>query len=431
MTNKKNLVKKLTSLAVAMVFCFSLAAPLFANFNGSYISGTADSPARAAITKILKMPVGTETPKVTYSFEFKSLRVDENTAPTATDMPGIPSRSITFGGSNDLEFGKAPSQEPAIAGQKNVYQEVDVFAGVVWPHAGSYKYHVKETVADSIYHVVTDTEEWTYSQAEYEIEVIVFDGPNGLYIAYIAASRTVTDDGIVTGGEKVDPTPGGNNVDYFFSQMIFTNKYAHTNGGPVDPPTNPDPDKSVLDVSKKVAGDGADATKMFDFTITATKPAAGVKDDPTYVAYIFEKNENGDPVTVGNAISIPVGQDISFSLKHGQWLAFMDLHVGTSVVVTEKAVASYKASYTSLFLGGTVADSNNVENQSLSTGSKYIQESKDGGNFAAFTNTIKDLTPTTGLSINDLPYFAMIAMALVGMVGYMGLRTRRNANNIQ
>ncbi|MCL2300991.1 MAG: hypothetical protein FWC27_12685 [Firmicutes bacterium] len=425
----KRTPKPLVCAALVMALCFGAALPALA---ADLSEGTEASPAQAAITKVLKMPVGTDTPAITFKFEFEALTADGKPYESSpANMPAIADKDIGF------PSGSIAETNPP-AGVKIVRKEsADIAAGVTWPHAGTYVYKVTET--QSVTPAVGTGETVTYSKAEYEISVYVENGTNGLYVAYIEAHRTKTDAGGAEQGQpKVDPTPGGDNKNYFCSQMIFTNEYAKTNGG-TDPK---DPADTVLSISKTVAGLGGNqTTKYFPFEVKVTKPAAGVAGTPAYTAYVAEGTNIVSPIgteitaaanvkTDGSGkqyIEFTSGKPLNVNLRHGQRLVFMDLEVGASFTVTEAGDPDYKASYSAV-LNGAAAQANSSDAGTALAYPKpgdtaYIGENT---NSADYTNT-RNMTIPTGISVDSLPYVVLIGVALAAIAGFAVFKARKHA----
>ena len=402
----------IAALALAVTLMFSLTATAFA---ADYAEGTETDPAQAAITKIIRMPIGTDIPAATFTFEFEAIEVDGVPADdpqNPTNMPGITNKSVTFTGS-----------EPAVtgtpAGVDAYYLETgNIVAGITFPSAGIYKYHVTETA--NTYTVGTApplVETMAYSLAEYDIEVWVNNNAAGTatFVQYIVAIRTILDDGTppAGGGEKVDPTPGTDpRATEEYSQMIFNNIYTKRVGG-VDPE---DPDDAVLTISKEVGGDFADMLKGFGFNVTVTKPAIGVDDPATYTGYKL----NASGVVTGSPIVFSSGVAQTVTLAHGEKLVFLNLHVGSSFQATETVEPLYTPSYKLNTVSGPAYTSGAAYGMAASS---YLREA---GDIIEFTNTFSATGPM-GILVDNLPYIAMIALAILCLVVYIAVKSRKNA----
>ena len=416
------IARMMASLMLAMALCIGTALPAFAAEN-TYASGSEEKPAKAAITKILKMPAGTNTPGAKFTFKFKPVSVDDK-PDNGSNMPAFKDIDIVFNGSEaDVTEG----------GVRSVVREsgniIDSLAKP-WPHAGIYKYTVTEL--GGTYAIVDGDKEWmTYSKASYDIEVIVENGEKGLYVAYITATRKLTEDGEeIKDGEKVNPTPGGNGVEYKWSQMIFTNTYAKTNGG-----GEKNPKLTVLEIGKEVTGMGANRDLYFKFEVAATKPAVGFEGKtPAYIAYVVDaagnnvtSADNYTPLGTGkngSYILFKSGEALTVGLKHGQKLAFVDLPVGSGFTVNEQAAEFYTAKYTLVLDGKTpVVQENTDINAALAIPGSSIGEKQ---NSVAYLNTRLNVTPT-GISVDNLPFVIIIGLAALGLIGYAVAKSRRRA----
>ena len=425
--------KRIPAIILALALCLSSMAAALAE------EPAPPTPAKAAITKLLRTPVGTNYPTMTFTFTIDKKSVDGLTDATAlATMPSIPTQTLTFNHSN--ENGEKTNNNITY-----YYLESDeLFAQIInpnkWPHPGEYHYTVKETPNTN---TLSDTskESLTYSGAVYTLKVSVKQAPDGSYYVDDTIAEVVTPDHPPQlPGEKVDPTPGGeegsdgdsdgDGVDdggSLYSKMIFTNNYVKTNG-PVDPGI--DPEKATLIVSKTVTGGYGDKNLDFTFTMTITVPSI-IEEiaEKTYTANIVGKDSTGAAVILGTK-SFESSKPVTFTLKDGQKLMFGNTPVGTSYTVTESATTSYipkcditYAGTPKPAIGGNQADIS----KPLSTGDQLIGEGTDGDNSAAFTND-RDTVAPTGLNLNDLPFIGMIALAALGIGGYIVLKTRKGKN---
>lgn len=442
MNRKKiKIMKLMLGLALTLILSLSLAAPAFASEDppeGDYSqSGNDGESATAAITKLLRIAEGTDTPVETFYFTLTATSEPWGIA-TATvgETPSVGTVTIGFDG-ND-------TSTPA-GGVVSLYkQSTDIFADVKWPHAGVYVYSLVETDKE--------TDGMTYSKAEYHVYVyVVNDGEGGLYVDGISARIVDPDDSNAVGSEagaKVDPTPGGSDGDGF-SQLIFTNTYVV----PIDEEDPTDPSKHILSISKTVEGEYGDLTKYFAFDLMINQPST-LEEVYTYRAYVLEgdavvgftnttsKDNNSAFVTppsnepsesdFGPYILVKAGEPITIYLKHGQQLVFTALHYGASYEVEEQGATGYTASVTVVVDGGTpkTLTATNA-GDSLSTAFTDPVEEQfhiigTGKNSAAFTNTFKTISPT-GISVDNLPYVILIVIALLALIVFVAFRTHRNA----
>jgi hypothetical protein len=434
MSKKQNKTLKLMITALlAIILCLGAAMPVSAT-QQDHSTGSPEKDAEAAVTKILKMPTGTETPTVNFTFKFEKKSSDGD-APTSTNMPGINDIVIPFpgtGGVVDENGVKTVTQQSG-----NIFTtNSNAIKGDSFPHAGMYTYKVTELQEMVGYTKAPDTtDEIHLSLAEYELQVIVKNKPDGtgLYIAEVYAKIIKGDDG-KDGSGKVDPTPGTPDQGTY-SKFAFTNEYSHTNGGGT---TNPD--KTALEINKVVTGDRGDRTKYFEFSVKVTKPAIGFQNVP-FRAYIkdvdntFVKTgtQNGTPSgtdTTGIYFDFASGADTTILLKHGQKLVFVDLPVGASFEAKEKGTLYYTASYqvTLNNVPGKVFSASNEGDgvgflSQTDTATKYIGEKT---NKAEFINNCTG-EPDTGLSVDNMPFIVIIVLVIAGIACYAIIRSRRNA----
>lgn len=431
MTKKRTSILTLAaSLVLAMTLCLSMALPV-----GAYSQAKSPTePAEAAITKRLRMPVNTPTPNATFTFVFTAKGIDDGA--DTTNMPTITDKTVQFPAADASTF--------TDGGDTYLVKETANFVPTGWKSAGIYKYQVEEK-QEGITLTGAVNEGEAYSKARYDIEIWVeADGNGGFYAKFVNA-KIVTGyvdeyyDGY-TGNGKVDPTPGGSNpkeeatIEDNFSQVMFTNRYWRSDGGGTDKPG-----ETALEIIKAVAGNGAEKDKYFDFTVKVTKPDA-VTGAQTYKACVLD--EAGDNVTTtdnyptlsGKFIEFPSGTALTaIKLKDGQRLAFVNLHVGSAVEAEETGATGYKPSYERTFgkPGVFTAPAANTTwgfPRTPDDPAPHYTKAGKNANIATFTNDRSGATPT-GISVDNLPYFALIGVLLVALAGFVVFKSRRRASN--
>ena len=444
MTKKKHKILSIVmSIALAMTLCIGMALPAFAA-NGMSDGGTPDAPAQAAITKMLKLPVGTTIPDFTFTFAFDKLLADGSADQGDLDaMPALKDVLIAFN-ANSTACKVDGDGTKWIHGEELINFDLDADNNpIVWPHAGQYEYLVYETNKNySTPQNVDYTDEMFYSPAEYKIVVYVANGKDGkgndvLYINTIAA-YIETKDGTEGGepGTKVDPTPGGDpSLQHDHSKVIFTNYYLKNTGG-VDPE---DPNNSTLAISKTVGGEYGDRQLPFEFSVTVTNPA--IIDDPntTFMAYVLNEQDQvvtsamnvadanfiKTDLTYGDYIEFTTDEPMTIYLKHGQRLVFTDLPVGAKYEVSESGTQYYTPSRNLTINGGTPLYDIAAEGAPLAIPQQYVTEGID---LAAFLNKYQDVIPG-GISVNDLPYIVMVGLGTLALAGFAVFKFRKRAKN--
>ena len=426
------MLKKVAIFLVITLILVASISPAVAsglNSDGALVAADEDSPVAATITKHLQLPIGTTTPNISFQFQAEKISVDGRTTEADLDtMPALNAAALS------VAFTAAdtdPTVPPALI--MTISKETgNLFAGVTFPHAGVFVYEIRE-IADSNAPAFPDEHSLLYySQAVYTLTVYVANHSNGGTYVHAVGTLITTDDLGEPGSGKVDPTPGGNGEDYFFSQMAFTNDYVKTEG-PTDP-EKPDPvNESTLLVSKTVGGDFGDRSQFFTFDMTLTVPAL-VRDVPAYYrAYVLEGDTvltdltaHAEASVIGGTEDMPylkIATDgtTTFELKHGQRLVFVDTPVGTSYIVEEAATTHYVPSVVITTGGTTEISMTAAISEKLSTETQFVGESD---NSAAFTNTRDSVTPT-GLNLNDVPFIIMIILAAGALVTAAVIKVRK------
>jgi len=416
---------------LAMTLGLGFAAPAHAETDPTEVN-------TAAITKILKVPVGTDYPNMGFTFSVAPVSYNDSTANLAI-MPPIGNAGVVTISFN----GSAETLEATVDGVSSYYLEsTELFGAINWPNAGKYEYTIKETGSTYVISAGSTQEAMTLSQAEYRVTVYVREYtdadaqagkiPAGKtvgsrYIYAIGMVEVKKDDGSPGSGTKGDPSPGGGDSSALYSGMAFTNLYVKSGGGG-GPDPDPDPNNAALVVSKSVSGDLGSKVWPFDFSMTITVPTlipAFVKSH--YAAYLMEGATVLDPT--GTASSTLIGTDLQgrkylmfssttatgFKLTHGQSLVFMDAPVGTTYVVSESGESGYitTARVTSNGFQGAVATGAAGAGLSIPDGSVYTSAQLIGEatNLAAFNNAYEDATPA-GIFMSNLPYVGFILLAL-------------------
>ncbi|MDR1068936.1 MAG: hypothetical protein LBL36_06815 [Clostridiales Family XIII bacterium] len=396
--------------ALALALCLGSFTAVFAE------DGTEDDPAKATITKILKMPNGASFPAggFTFTFDIGAVSVD-GVAGTATNMPVIAGQIVGF----------TASDSGTSASNITTYtkESADIFAGVDFPHPGVYVYEVTEQQTGAYTPTSGWIEDMAYSPATYTLTVVVKQGASHTFIETIAVTVTTADNSTQNEGDKVDPTPGQ-------SGMVFTNTYTKKMDGD-DPLTN-----STLNIGMTAAGDYADMTLYFPVEVTLTKSVLETGASPTYRAYVVDTATNtvvnGDSGigmtkagtdTHGDYYDFTSDTATPLNLKHGQTLAFVGVPVGTAWTATDTlgSGAPYNNYLASGTANGTALTPPANRGASLSTGAQLVREAASG---AAFTNTY-DITTPTGIILNNLPFIGLIVLAMAALGAFIAVKSRR------
>ena len=455
MSRKRNtFLGLMTSVAIVVLMCLSMVLPAFAT--PVYAEGSgADDPAKAAITKVLNVPINTPTPASEFIFTFTAIGMENDTI--TAGMPAIGPMTISFAAGENPINGTFIDE---IEGEKNVVKESsDIVAGLAnvnWAAAhgeGVYRYMLKETQS-GIPIGDPELEGASYSKAQYEIEFWVEwdDDAEEYFVKYVCAKIVENYVDIYhegkPGGYKIDPTPGEykeepyDSIENGFSQLIFTNKYwVSPGGGPGNPSLG------ALEINKTITGNGADLSKYFEFSVKVTRPSLIPDDGPDavsklYNAYIMGAGNSiiepiaanaltGASVGQNDMITFTSGVEFKISLTNGQRLVFVDLPIGSKVEVMESAAEGYKASYERTFAGSGVQTAPGTNSEwgfprSGDNGPHYTIAGANE-NFVKFTNTRSGATPT-GIDVDNLPYIVLlIGAATAGLVSLVVVRSRRKA----
>jgi len=451
-TKKGNtLFKVLTSLAIVALMSVSMVLPALAD-DPPYVGPIGESskkPAPSAITKIFEMAVGTTTPNATFEFIFTPYSYDGtlyNDTTKEPEMPGIGPVEIKYSALTDSEAIILADGDSRIL----IKESEDLTAKIEWPDVGIYTYIVHE-LEDGVTLVgLPEKTGADYSKAVYTIEFWVdVDSEGEYFVKYVNAkiSKTLTEIDVFypgeAAGEKVDPTPDkwdkvpieDIDIETHFSGIIFTNTYRKSDGGGTT-----DPDKTALQLTKKVVGLGSNTLRdvYFNFEVTVSQPSV-VTEAQTYKAYVLgadgevvKTNSNGQTVDSEGYFEIDAGTPFTVKLKHDEKLMFVDLHVGAKVEVEEQLngddrfIPSYTHNFdgkiSENFDGKTAGIDWGFPREPGDKGPHYIPELN--GTKVDYTNTRTNATPT-GLDVNDLPYIVLIGLAAAGLAAFVVMKSRK------
>lgn len=347
--------KAMLAALPAVMIC-AIAAPASAETVATVAGGDAGMEVKIPITKVLQLPEGASVPSETFAFTLEALTKD---APAASvSMPG---------------FSEGDSPEESENGICLVEKSANIMFDDVFPHAGIYEYEVTE--------VQGATDGMAYSSDSYTLRLYVANAADGsLYIKNVTAEH---------GDGKAD-------------NVSFVNTYTKN---------------SSLVISKTTAGDYADKTRKFEFSITFNRIGMGNED-----ATVTGNLDNGGQLVC------KVGEAMTFELANGEKLVFDSLPVGTRYTVTETAAED-----------GYVPSVQVVENGTLTRGctatdAEALASAEDGDtnlvgeheNSVAFTNTQDDV-PLTGVLLKNAPFVVAIAAGALLLIGFVVRSVRRGA----
>lgn len=383
--NIKQSIKKILTCATASAMTLCLTMPT------AFADDTTNNAKEAYISKTYNTEVGKEE-----TFSFTAKQVNGEGLVSDALNPTMPSISFTAS-----ETGTTTKR-----------------AKITFPtfsQEGKYEYTVTEssTLSDPV-DESNAHEKMIMSQAEYKMDVYVFNN-NGTYeITKIIVNKTKDDKGNDATG-KVDIGDSGTNG------FNFTNTYVQEGGTGKNPKT-PDPtyeNDGSFDVSKTIVAseEGAtiDPSKEFTFTASFVFPTGTDKDTLGGIKQTID--------TTTKDVEFAENNTYTFTLKHGQNIKFTKIPVGTRVTVTELATPNYK--------GSATVKMNDIEESTSTSATKYndnltILDKTIGqkDNKISVTNTYNNV-PTTGIIMNTLPYVMMIVLGGVALVGYIYLKNKK------
>ena len=367
-------IKKLTALVLAAALAVLPANAAMADVV------TAGDSGKVTVSNVLHIAEGTTVPTIEYTYTTTSVTVSQ-AEKTVTVPSDTASQSISYSSSDTIENDMV---------SKNFVLDLST-SNISYPSAGVYEFKVVET-CDSSAVVASDDEKVNLDQMlddkEYLISVYVKNSDDGLVIYGVTAQSYDSDTGEL--GEKVESLK----FEETFIRVLST--------------------LTSLSINKTIAGEYADMTKEFSYTVSFVNPSTVSEQT---IAMTVHKADGSEKATGSVDLTDSEIGELTFTLGHGEYVLFTDVTAGTSYTVEETAADGYTASYTKV-AGGTESDK--------VTGTKVDTTviSDAGENSVSYVNTYKDIT-VTGVIVNNAPFVAMIAFAALALIGLTVLAIRR------
>lgn len=306
--------------------------------------------------------------EASFNKTYTATNKDVSKSPAETFTFTFSNGSVTNATSNTVTAPEIPSSTISYAegGADGAQKAVSVaLSSVTWPSVGVYVYDVKESVGNTL-GVTYDT-----NTLKMKVTVAYDQGTNTYYTAFVTLSLADENkDGIT------DVKTGG-----------FTNTYS----------------AGSLAVTKTVEGSMAETEKEFDVTVTFTNNTG--KTMSSVISYV----EDGNNKTIATTAWKDNSASVKIALKHNETITFTNIPYGVTYSVVED-------NYTSADKGGY-----NTAEYTFSDSAKKIDSEKDTVNIL----NKKDVTIDTGIALDSMPYFLMLAVACMGLVVFF--MKKRNA----
>lgn len=352
------------------LFTALMAVPMALSVAGTAVFAEENVGTSIQIKKTLTMPTGTTKPADEFTF-----------TGTLEKVNGIDPYN-----DNDADLSATISSVTKTTEEDGTttYTATTTMATATYTHAGVYEYTVKENVPAEDEKIAG----MTYAQNSYRVMVYVKENQTDSNKFDVTAITAQPIDETTT-TTKVKPDDNGNLV------LGFTNTYEDQ---------TPVTEVKGATVTNTVNGDYGDKSKQFKYELTLNA-AEGVTPS----------------VKKGDTSIGPKDGKYSFTLAHGESVAISNVPVGTKYHVVQIDGDEYKTTQGYTADGATPADGEYKPTYENKYFDGYITSKLDE---LAYTNTREGITPT-GNFINNMPFIALIAVALGGFVAYIAAKRRR------
>lgn len=368
-------MKRIVTLALAVVMCMALAAPVGAAPNNLNATGAVE------IDNVLTVN-GTYAvlPNLTFTFEVDTTKGSDigNWVAQTGILTNVKVAGTALGADKKVTLSYTNNDNSSSLTKGFVID----FSSVPFNAPGYYRYTVKESAASTGVNDNTSVSYNTGNVAFYYIDVYVQtnETSGNLEIVSIIVTETgnysVSEDtdndgyGDVTG--KKNATPGSNNTVTGNSQAKFENTF----------------NTYDLTVSKTVTGNQGDREKSFTFKVTFTGLVAGE-------TYHYTKGSSTEEFTGG--------QEVTITLKHGESIIFEDLPNGATYQIVEQEATDYKTA-----TGTAPSDWSSVSDTKTASGS--INKAAASANFYNYKSGVIP----TGILLTIAPFAVLMLVGLVG-----------------
>lgn len=335
-------------------------------------------------------------PELTFAFEFTA---DQAESSSKDDIPAIGEKSVTVPASASQESKKVETQ-----GQPDKWvltlETGNVLEGVQFPHAGLYVYDVVEKNQT---YTLGANENLTCSDEKYKMYVYVANIEDGMSVETTTGNQ---EKGIYISSIELfkcnaeGTIDKGQIEDYKASELKFTNTFYRT---------------ASLKVTNTTVGKYANKDKEFSYSLTlGQNPAFGGKD--SYTVKVVKDGKTQE-------LNIKPGETITdIMLADGDYFEMdPELPEGITYTAVEKLALESNDPYSSKILDIYYNDREDQKN-SL-TGNQEIKPGDDDTELTGNSHTIRykhnqadfhntnDITPITGIIMNNLPFMLLILAA--------------------
>jgi len=184
----------------------------------------------------------------------------------------------------------------------------------------------------------------------------------------------------------------------------------------------------TLAVSKTVTGILGDKEKYFDVTVTFTAPQGKtVMSDIYYDAGTDGKYTGNSVVAVeaGDGWTWPDVKTVNISVSDGDKITFTNIPYGVTYTVKEDDYRNNGDDYDSVTYSGTDFDNSVVEAKNTDDGVNGCIDVTTFNDTVAITNT-KGGNVDTGISVDSIPYIAILGAVALGGTGFVVSKKRRS-----
>ncbi len=359
----KKTMKRTLAATMAATLVLSTGITVFADTTTEFVDATTVTIKNS----YLETNEGTTSPAETFKFSIKNTSVTDsgtNASGAAITVENMPTPTV---GNVSYSVGEAGKAE-----EQNVEKKITITLPK-YDSVGIYTYTINETIPED------ETAGVTYYSKDIVLKVTVIEQKGKVRVAAVHTEDGAA--GTAEAGTKLD---------------TIKNEYS----------------AGSLSVKKNVTGNMGDQNKDFEVKVTFTAPTdKTVMSDISYEVDGKRLAVSADTDTEKDGIEGWTGtKEVTLNLKHDETVTFNNIPYGVTYAVVE-------SDYTAEANGGYDVPTYTLNDNEASNTAITAEELDNASESVVITNN-KGVNVDTGISLDSMPYFMMLALAAAGMFGF-------------